>query len=162
LHYLEHLMTSTDMRRIGWWSAFVLAGAAAWSLPRGEQVLDRARASYLEDAVPARKVASISAELVRGTDGVRLRVTIDARGPEVEAVPGFEGVRGGNLRTSEELDRLLRHDGLAVVTRSGGVAIPGAFAVASSAHLCSATNRAGLSGPSRSGSTIRATVPHRA
>lgn len=130
------------MRRIVLLVAFGFLGPVLWSLrPHAEQVLDRAGASYLEDAVPPRKVAAIRAELTVGTGGARLIVTVDARGPEVEAVPGLEGMRGSNRRTCEELHRLLRDDGLRVVTRSGGAETAGTFAVGARGTLPARTLR---------------------
>lgn len=89
------------------------------------RVLDRATAPYREDAPGARPVAAIDAELHRQDGGVRLRVRLRARGDEVVPMPGFEGVHGANLRTAEELDRLLREQQLRLIARVDGASRPG-------------------------------------
>jgi hypothetical protein len=92
---------------------------------RPARVLDARTAPYYEDAAVPRPVASILAELVEDVGSLRLRVTVSALGDEVEPVPGLEGVHGANLRTAEELDRLLRDDALRLVLRHSGALVPG-------------------------------------
>ncbi|MCR9245234.1 MAG: hypothetical protein NXI31_09395 [bacterium] len=78
------------------------------------RVLASREALYLEDAVMPRPVALVRAELVGIEDARWLRLRLSAIGAGVDAVPGLEGVPGANLRTAEELDRLLREGRLAV------------------------------------------------
>ncbi len=87
-------------------------------------VVDAKTALYDEDALVPRPVASVRAELMAGgaedDDARWLQLTISAFGPGVDPVPGLAGVSGSNLRTAEELDRLLREDALRLVVRQGG------------------------------------------
>lgn len=88
-------------------------------------VLDSATAAYLEDAPGARPVARIVAELIATPTDTRLRLRVGACGDQVVPVPGFDGVHGANLRTAEELDRLLRDDRLQLIVRVAGISHPG-------------------------------------
>jgi hypothetical protein len=92
--------------------------------------LAEARALYLEDAVPPRPVAEVRARVVAdgaGDTGWRLEIALSPIGAGVEPLPGFAGVPGTNLRTAEELDRLLADDALRLVTRHGGGSHHGAL-----------------------------------
>jgi len=100
-----------------------------------ERVLDTRRAPYYEDAAVPRPIASVLAELIDEAGTMRLRVTVSALGDEVDALPGLEGVHGANLRTAEELDRLLRDDELRFVLRTAGESVAGALVAVARDHL---------------------------
>lgn len=102
----------------------LLPASAPLVSPAGERCLDRRTALYYEDAIVPRPIASVTAELVEAGDA-RLRVTVSAIGAGVDPLPGLTGAPGANLRTAEELDRLLRDGALALVTRQEGVSEPG-------------------------------------
>lgn len=95
---------------LGWALARSGAGAQATVLARGE-------AGYAEDAVPARLVAWVRCALIRTGSMVQLQVELLAQGPAVDPVPGLAGIAGTNLRTAEELHRLLREGALTVESR---------------------------------------------
>jgi hypothetical protein len=102
---------------------------------RPARVLDARTSPYYEDAAVQRPVASVLAELVEDVGSLRLRVTVSAIGDEVEPLPGLEGVHGVNLRTAEELDRLLRGDTLRLVLRHSGALVPGTLESVQRDHL---------------------------
>lgn len=103
--------------------------------PPSPRVLDARTAAYLEDAEVPRPVASVRAELVEAGGAVRLRVAVAALGDEVAPLPGLEGVHGANLRTAEELERLLREDALRLVLRRSGREVAGEDVVVERARL---------------------------
>jgi len=106
----------------------ILFTAVPFVVPRRPaRVLDARTAPYYEDATVPRPVASVLAELVEDVGSLRLRVTVSAVGDEVDPLPGLEGVYGVNLRTAEELDRLLRSDALRLVLRHAGAQLPGSL-----------------------------------
>lgn len=76
-------------------------------------------ALYLEDAPIPRPVAQVQAGIATCPGGPQLQLTVAAMGDGVDALPGIEGVPGANLRTAEELDRLLGQGALRLVTRNG-------------------------------------------
>ncbi|HEX6812775.1 MAG TPA: hypothetical protein VF384_14210 [Planctomycetota bacterium] len=92
-----------------------------------QRCCDERTALYSEDAPIPRPVAHVRARVLAGGDGLRLELAVSALGDGVDAVPGLEGVSGANLRTAEELDRLLRERGLQLVTRVDGRSEPGAL-----------------------------------
>jgi hypothetical protein len=120
-------------------AAAVLA-AALW-FPRREAavvepvLLDAADADYYEDAAVPRAVAAVQAAVRARGDEVRLQIAVSALGDHVEAVPGLEGVFGANLRTAEELHRLLADGQLCVETRVDGRSIAGDVATVERGHL---------------------------
>lgn len=67
------------------------------------QTLDRRVTDFREGA---RCLALIDARLQHADGETRLAVELSAQGPFVDASPGLEGVRGSNLRTARELERL--------------------------------------------------------
>ncbi|MCA8947961.1 MAG: hypothetical protein KDE27_00565 [Planctomycetes bacterium] len=93
--------------------------------PTAAVVRDRRSALFLEDAVVPRPIARVTAELIERGGVRRARVAVSALGPGVEPLPGLEGVAGANLRTAEELDRLLREAALQLVVRSAGESLAG-------------------------------------
>lgn len=86
---------------------------------------DERTALYMEDAPIPRPVASVRAKVVASGADVQLVVSVGALGDGIDPLPGLEGVSGANLRTAEELDRLLREQGLQLVTRIDGRSTPG-------------------------------------
>ncbi len=83
-------------------------------------------APFLEDALAPRTVATLCAEVLPAADGaVRLQLTVRAYGDAVLPLPGLEGAHGANLRTAEELERLLRDGALRLVLRRSGENLPG-------------------------------------
>lgn len=116
-------------------SAFVTVLTLIWILAQAplmpapfERVVDRRTAPYYEDAVEPRPVAHVAVELLDRDGGLSLRVRVAACGALVDPVPGLEGVPGTNLRTAEELERLLRERALRLVTRDAGRAVAGRLA----------------------------------
>lgn len=105
----------------------LLTAASAHRPPT--RILATAAAHYREDAPAARPIAAVQARIESGAGGVRLLVVVDAEGAGVEPLPGFAGVRGANLRTAEELLRLLREDGLQFHSRGAGGVLPGSLRV---------------------------------
>lgn len=106
----------------------LLFTAIPFVLPRRPaRVLEAQTAPYYEDAAVPRRVATVLVELVEDVGALRLRVTVSALGDEVDALPGLEGVHGSNLRTAEELDRLLRSDTLRLLSRSAGAMVAGSL-----------------------------------
>lgn len=85
----------------------------------GDELLDELVGDYLEDAPAARRVAEVRAGLLRRGGELHARILVSAQGARVDAVPGLSGVQGHNLRTAEELHRLLRDGRLAFVLRGG-------------------------------------------
>lgn len=82
-----------------------------------DRSLARATGLYLEDAPARRPVAALTAELRRGASGRYVEVRCAATGEGVVAVPGIAGVPGANVRTADELWRLLDRGELRIVTR---------------------------------------------
>src|SRR5262245_14061679 len=90
-----------------------------------ERCCDERSALYMEDAPIPRPVASVRARVVASGADIVLEVSVAALGAGIDPLPGLEGVSGANLRTAEELDRLLREQGLQLVTRIDGRSRPG-------------------------------------
>jgi hypothetical protein len=86
---------------------------------------DERTALYMEDAPIPRPVAAVRARVVANGADVELEVSVGALGAGIDPFPGLEGVSGANLRTAEELDRLLREQGLRLATRIDGRSHPG-------------------------------------
>ena len=86
---------------------------------------DERTALYSEDAAIPRPVAHVRARTVASGADLRLELSVSALGDGIDPLPGLEGVSGANLRTAEELDRLLRERGLQLVTRVDGRSEPG-------------------------------------
>jgi len=108
-----------QVRSLHWFSAaaVVLAAVASSSGPPGDRVLDAVVADYHEDAPGGRPIAALAARLL-GRGGVRwLELVVAARGPRVVPLPGLEGVHGANLKTAQELHRLLRDGRLRPLVR---------------------------------------------
>jgi hypothetical protein len=98
-------------------------------------LLDAADADYYEDAAVSRAVAAVQAAVLARGDEVRLQIAVSALGDHVEPVPGLEGVFGANLRTAEELHRLLAGGLLRVETRIDGRSVAGDVATVERGHL---------------------------
>src|SRR5262252_6335549 len=123
-----------------WVAALAVLAAALWLPRHGGDVaepvlLDAADADYYEDASVARAVAAVQATVLARGDEVRLQIAVSALGDHVEPVPGLEGVFGANLRTAEELHRLLVIGELRVETRVDGRSIAGDVATVERGHL---------------------------
>jgi hypothetical protein len=103
--------------------SLVLATAHA-PAPR---VVASGAALYLEDARTPRPVAAVRAQLVVDGDTLRLELTVAPCGPGVAPVPGFAGRPDANLRTAEELERLLGDGALRLITRVDGASVPGSL-----------------------------------
>lgn len=84
-----------------------------------------ASALYLEDAAVPRAVAAVRARAVEDGGELRVEVSVSPCGVGVEPLPGFAGRPGTNLRTAEELARLLAAGALRLVTRDRGESLPG-------------------------------------
>ncbi|HEU4419401.1 MAG TPA: hypothetical protein VFT55_10710 [Planctomycetota bacterium] len=97
----------------------LMSAGAAW------HCLDERTALYLEDAAIPRPVASVDTKVVASGADIHLVVSVSAIGACIDPLPGLDGVSGANLRTAEELDRLLREQGLQLVTRIDGRSEPG-------------------------------------
>ncbi len=89
--------------------------------------LDEKTALYFEDAAIPRPVAHVRASVLVTSERPHLVLDISALGDGVDALPGLEGVPGANLRTAEELDRLLREQSLQLVMRCAGISVPGSL-----------------------------------
>jgi hypothetical protein len=96
---------------------------------------DERTALYLEDAAIPRPVAKVGAKVVANGADLHLVVSVAALGAGIDPLPGLEGVSGANLRTAEELDRLLREQGLQLVTRIDGRSRPGTLLLVQHGHL---------------------------
>ena len=79
--------------------------AAPPSTPGVGPTLDTADLAY-RDHEGRGANAGVHADLERSTEGVFLRLLVSATGPTVEPPPGFEGRRGANIITAEELEML--------------------------------------------------------
>ncbi len=122
----------------------LLPAAALPPLQTLPTALHSVTAVYLEDAPGARPVAAIDAALIGAAADTRLRLQVRACGDQVVPVPGFDGVHGANLRTAEELHRLLREDQLRLVVRVNGSSQPGELLAVEYAPL--PTRRLGADG----------------
>ena len=100
-----------------------------------ELCCDERTALYMEDAPIPRPVASVRAKVVASGADIHLEVSVGALGAGIDPLPGLEGVSGANLRTAEELDRLLREEGLQLVTRKNGRSEPGTLLSVQHARL---------------------------
>jgi hypothetical protein len=111
-------------------AALLLAGLAPDGhrpAPAGE-ILARVSHVYRDPHQRQRAVATIALELLSlPEERYELRLKPSAVGPEIEPTPGFQGVRGANLRTALELDGLLADGSLAIETRplDDGAALEG-------------------------------------
>lgn len=76
------------------------------SSPDVGQTLDTAALEY-RDHEGRGANAGVRATLERSKEAVVLRLLVSATGPTVEPPPGFEGRRGANVITAEELDMLV-------------------------------------------------------
>lgn len=71
---------------------------------------------YHEDAPAARRVAALRAHAETFPEGTLLRVDVSAVGPRVDTLPDWRGIAGHNPITARELERLVRRDGIRVVS----------------------------------------------
>ncbi|MEO6596576.1 MAG: hypothetical protein ABIP94_17630 [Planctomycetota bacterium] len=108
-----------------WIAALLSMLPASSSLMEVPVVRDAVTVPYYEDAFVPRPVAQIAVELVASGEGAFLRVVVAALGPDVDPLPGIAGAPGANLRTAEELERLLREQTLQLVARVGADQVPG-------------------------------------
>ena len=87
-----------------------------------DELLDEVSADYLEDELTNRVLGAIHVQLRReaGPEAgeVRVHVTARADGPNVDPIPGYRGVRGGNHITARELEKLLETGRLKIVTQT--------------------------------------------
>ena len=95
--------------------------------PMPERVLAESSALYQEDALVPRPIAAVRARVLAGALGRWLELRVSPCGPGIDPVPGFEGRPGTNLRTAEELERLVATGELRLVTRWSGVGHAGAL-----------------------------------
>lgn len=100
----------------------ILVGVVLWTMPRPTTLLDELHADYHEDAPGRRVVAAITARLHASGSSRRLDLELAARGPRVVPFPGLEGVHGTNLRSAQELHRLLRDGELELRVRGASAA----------------------------------------
>lgn len=88
-----------------------------------EVLLDALAFEYLDHHEGGRLVAMIDVELARTAEGQGLlRVGPRAVDPNIEPVPGFQGVRGANLLAARELGRLVERGELSLVRFTGEAA----------------------------------------
>jgi hypothetical protein len=80
------------------------------------ELLDQRQDGFREGR---RELAALDTRLLRRGGRTHLTVALSATGPLVDSTPGVEGVRGANLRTARELDRLARTGGLSVRVHGG-------------------------------------------
>lgn len=124
-----------------------LIAAATWiAWPASPRVLDAVVADYLEDAPGARPIAALGARLLAQGERRWLELVVAARGPRVVPVPGLEGVHGTNLRTAQELHRLLRDGRLRPRLRDGAGREAGAGRVVAVAEEPLPSRRLGADG----------------
>jgi hypothetical protein len=113
--------------------AVALAAILAWiaaAPPRAAErpptpravTLDERRFDYLEDEPTGRVLAEIRARLERQGGDAVLRVTASAIGARVDPVPGWQGVRGSNRITAEEIASISANGRLCVETDVDGAA----------------------------------------
>jgi hypothetical protein len=112
-------------RMLALWSLSCLVFATSGAPP--SRVVATASAMYLEDALVPRPVAAVQARLCARGGERWLEVELSPRGAGVDPLPGFAGMPGVNLRTAEELARLVADDALRLVTRHDGSSVPGAL-----------------------------------
>lgn len=100
---------------------FLLLVPLCWLLPEpAPELLASVVTTYEEDAPGARPVAAVQARVEQHGGAVRLRLSVAAVGDGVLPLPGFDGLPGANLRTAEELERLLADGALRLWTRADG------------------------------------------
>ena len=86
-------------------------GGATGAGEGGERLVAEKRLAYQEDEISGRVVADVHARIVAEANGPRrLLVDIAAQGAEILAAPGFEGKRGHNLISAEEMTMILDHE----------------------------------------------------
>jgi hypothetical protein len=123
------------MLRLTLFAAGSLATLQLLSAGVTEHCFGERTALYMEDAPIPRPVASVRAKVVASGADLHLVVSVSALGAGIDPLPGLEGVSGANLRTAEELDRLLREQGLQLVTRIDGRGEPGTLLAVQHARL---------------------------
>jgi hypothetical protein len=108
----------------------ILAAALAETSGRAIVLGDR-RDAFVERE-DGRRVAEIDAALVHDGRATRLVLRVSALGTGVDALPGWEGVPGANLRTAEEMTRLLEEGSLSarLVGEETGIRVRAAVRVA--------------------------------
>src|SRR5262249_44117254 len=87
-------------------------------------VLDACSYDYPEDEGTGRILAVITTVLERNDAGITLRVAASAIGPRLDPVPGWQGVRGGNRITAEEIESSVSKPRIRVETDAGGHGTP--------------------------------------
>jgi len=69
-------------------------------------LIDQERFDFLDDK-DGRVIGDVKVDLLRNDEEYMLRMTISAIGAFVQPVPGYEGIRGANRVTAEELENIL-------------------------------------------------------
>lgn len=106
------------IRRLGWLAVALGIATTLHCLPPAPpKLLDAVATVYHEDAPSARPVAALNVRLLAQGGTRWLELDLRARGAGVVPLPGLEGVHGVNLRTAQDLHRILRDDRLRMVVR---------------------------------------------
>jgi hypothetical protein len=118
------MMLALQLAAAAWLLTSWNAGPAAESAEPAAFIVDERRLDYAEDEGTGRRLAAIHAVLERRGATIALRVTAAAIGPQVDAIPGWQGIRGANRITAEELGAIVEKGRMRVETDGAGLREP--------------------------------------